>query len=125
MLGLLTILIWITEGLRLYFVVRALGYPDVNLGLSGAMLVSLIGSLLTAVPFTPGGIGLVETGMGLVLTSVFKASTPQALAIVLVDRMISVFSIVVLGSIVYLISSKPRGGGIEVQEVTPASTLTR
>jgi len=77
------------------------------------------------VPFTPGGIGLVETGMGLVLTSVFKASTPQALAIVLVDRTISVFSIIVLGSIVYVISSKPRGGGMEVQEVTPATTLSR
>jgi uncharacterized protein (TIRG00374 family) len=125
LLGILTIVIWMTEAMRLYLVVRALGYPDVNLGLSGAMFVSLIGSLLTAVPFTPGGIGLVETGMGLVLTSVFKASTPQALAIVLVDRTISVFSIIVLGSIVYVISSKPRGGGMEVQEVTPATTLSR
>ncbi|HEY5473843.1 MAG TPA: flippase-like domain-containing protein, partial [Candidatus Limnocylindrales bacterium] len=123
-LGILTIVIWLTEGLRLFFVVRALGFSDVNLGLSGAMFVSLIGSLLTAVPLTPGGIGLVETGMGAVLVNVFNASTPHALAIVLVDRAISVFSIVVLGSIAYVISSKPRGGGIDVQEVTPAYTLT-
>jgi len=125
LLGLLTVVIWMTEALRLYFVFRALGFADVDLGLSGAMFVALIGSLLTAVPFTPGGLGLVEGGMGLVLTGVFKASYGHALAIVLVDRAISVFSIILLGSIAYVISSKPRGGGMEVQEVTPASTLTR
>ena len=125
LLGLLTVLVWITEGLRLFFVIRALGFADVDLGLSGAMFVALIGSLLTAIPFTPGGIGLVEGGMIGVLTKVFGASPTHAAAIVLVDRAISVFSIVLLGSIAYVISSKPRGGGIEVQEVTPASTLTR
>ncbi|HEU6439130.1 MAG TPA: lysylphosphatidylglycerol synthase transmembrane domain-containing protein [Terriglobales bacterium] len=125
LLGVLTIVIWMTEAMRLFFVVRALGFADVNLGLSGAMFVALIGSLLTALPLTPGGIGLVETGMGAVLVNVFNASTPHALAIVLVDRAISVFSIVVLGSIAYVISSKPRGGGMEVQEVTSATTFTR
>jgi hypothetical protein len=34
-----------------------------------------------------------------------------------VDRTISVFSIVLLGSIAYLLSSKPRGGGMKVEEV--------
>jgi uncharacterized protein (TIRG00374 family) len=124
LLGLLTVLIWSTEALRLYFVVRALGFSDVDLGFSGAMFVALIGSLLTAVPFTPGGLGLVEGGMGLVLTKVFNASTGHALAIILIDRAISVFSIVLLGSIAYVISSKPRAGGIKVEEVTmgPGST---
>jgi len=125
LLGLLTVLVWITEGLRLFFVIRALGFADVDLGLSGAMFVALIGSLLTAIPFTPGGIGLVEGGMIGVLTKVFGASPTHAAAIVLVDRAISVFSIVLLGSIAYVISSKPRAGGMEVQEVTPVSTLAR
>jgi uncharacterized protein (TIRG00374 family) len=120
LLGLLTCLIWATEGLRLFFVVRALGFSDVDLGLSGAMFVALIGSLLTAVPFTPGGLGLVEGGMGLVLTKVFTANPSHALAIILVDRSISVFSIVLLGSIAYVISSKPRAGGMTVEEVVPA-----
>jgi len=39
-----------TEALRLYLVMRALGFADVDLGLSGAMFVALIGSLLTAIP---------------------------------------------------------------------------
>jgi uncharacterized protein (TIRG00374 family) len=123
LLGVLTCLIWMTEAMRLFFVMKALGFADVDLGLSGAMFVALIGSLLTAIPLTPGGIGLVETGMGAVLTGVFKASTGHALAIVLVDRAISVFSIVVLGSIAYVISSKPRGGGMMVEEIAPASGI--
>jgi uncharacterized protein (TIRG00374 family) len=119
-LGIMTCMIWATEAMRLYLVVRALGFTDAQLGFSGAMFVALIGSLLTAVPFTPGGIGLVEGGMGLVLTKVFTFSTPHMLAIVLVDRAISVFSIVVLGSIAYVISSKPRAGGMTVEEIKPA-----
>ena len=50
----LTGLIWATEAMRLFLVVQALGFPDVQLGISGAFFVALIGSLLTAVPFTPG-----------------------------------------------------------------------
>jgi len=118
-LGVLTVVIWTTEALRLYCVVRSLGFSDVDLGFSGAMFVALIGSLLTAIPFTPGGLGLVEGGMGLVLTKVFNASYGHALAIILIDRAISVFSIVILGSIAYVISAKPRGGGMEVEEVVP------
>ena len=117
LLGLLTTVIWMTEALRLYFVVRALGFSDIDLGFSGAMFVALIGSLLTAVPFTPGGLGLVELGMGGVLKGVFNASTPHAAAVILIDRSISVFSIVVFGSIAYILSSKPRGGGMVVVEV--------
>jgi glycosyltransferase 2 family protein len=116
-LGLLTAMIWATEALRLYFVVKALGFNGVDLGLSGAMFVALIGSLLTAVPFTPAGLGLVELGMGGVLITVFKTSQPQAAAIVLIDRTISVFSIVIIGAIAYLLSSKPRGGGMKVEEI--------
>jgi len=124
LLGLLTGLVWTTEALRLYFVVLALGFSDVELGVSGAMFVALIGSLLTAIPLTPGGLGLVEGGMVGVLTGVFKASTGHALAIVLIDRAISVFSIVIFGSIAYVISSKPRGGGMKVEEVAPAIVPT-
>ena len=124
-LGLLTGLIWATEALRLYFVVRALGFGDVDLGLSGAMFVALIGSLLTAVPLTPGGLGLVDAGMLGVLTTFFTKNSVHATAIVVVDRAISVFSIVVLGAIAYVISSKPRGGGMEVEEIGPSLAPSR
>ncbi|MGK2849964.1 MAG: lysylphosphatidylglycerol synthase transmembrane domain-containing protein [Candidatus Limnocylindrales bacterium] len=110
-LALLTGLIWLTEGLRLYFVVQALGFGDVSLGLSGAVFVALIGSLLTAVPLSPAGLGIVEAGVVGVLTVAYGVPLPEATAIALLDRVISVFSIIVLGSVAYAVSSKPRGMG--------------
>jgi uncharacterized protein (TIRG00374 family) len=108
--------IWATEALRLYFVVQALNFPGVQLGLSGAVFVALIGSLLTAVPLAPAGLGVVELGVAGVLVGAYHVSLSQATTIVLVDRTISVFSIIVLGSIAYWISPKRRGLGIEPRE---------
>ena len=67
----ITGLIWATEAMRLFFVVEALGFQDVHLGISGAFFVALTGSLLTAVPLTPAGIGVVEAGVVGVLTVVY------------------------------------------------------
>jgi uncharacterized protein (TIRG00374 family) len=104
--------IWATEAMRLYLVVQALGLPDVHLGISGAFFVALSASLLTAVPLTPAGIGFVEGGIVGLLTLVYNVPQGDALAITLVDRAISVLSIIVIGSIVYAISPKRRGLGV-------------
>jgi glycosyltransferase 2 family protein len=108
----LTILIWSTEAMRLYLVVQALGMADVHLGISGAFFVALSASLLTAVPLTPAGIGFVESGVVGLLTLVYGIPQTEALAITLVDRAVSVLSIIVLGSIFYAISPKRRGAGL-------------
>ncbi len=109
----LTLLIWTTEAMRLFLVVEALGFEDVHLGISGAFFVALTGSLLTAVPFTPAGIGVVETGVVFVLTQVYGVPPTEALAITLVDRVISVLSVVFFGSIAYSVSGLRRGEGLE------------
>jgi hypothetical protein len=123
-LGVMTGLIWMTEALRLYFVVQALSFADVSLGLSGAVFVALIGSLLTAVPLSPAGLGIVEAGVVGVLHVAYGVPLPEATAIALLDRVISVFSIIVFGSIAYAWSSKPRGlGHIDgAPDATAAST---
>ena len=108
----LTGLIWTTEALRLYLVVLAMGFPDVQLGPSGAFFVALTGSLLTAVPFTPAGIGVVEAGVVGVLTLIYNVPPTEALAIVLVDRFISVLSIIFFGGLAYLFSPIRKGRGI-------------
>ncbi len=104
-----TVLIWTTEALRLYFVIEAMGFSDTTIGISGAFFVALIASLMTAVPFTPAGVGLVEGAMVFVLHSVYGVAQTEALAISLVDRAISVLSVIVVGSIAYVFSSKTRG----------------
>jgi uncharacterized protein (TIRG00374 family) len=109
LLGGLTGSIWMTESLRLFFVIQAFGFDDVRVGLSGAVFVALIASLLTAVPLSPAGLGIVEAGIVGVLTVAYGVPLAEATAIALLDRVISVFSIIILGSIGYLVSSKPRG----------------
>jgi uncharacterized protein (TIRG00374 family) len=118
-LVIITGLIWATEAMRLYLVVEALGLPGVHLGISGAFFVALSASLLTAVPLTPAGIGFVEAGVVGLLTIVYPVSQADALAITLVDRAISVLSIIILGSIFYAVSSKRRGLGVSAAP-TPA-----
>jgi uncharacterized protein (TIRG00374 family) len=123
-IGFLTLLIWTTEALRLLFVVEALGF-DISLGISGAFFVALVASLLTAVPFTPAGLGIVEAGIVGLLTVVYQADPNEAAAIALVDRAISVLSVIVLGFIAYLLSPKTKGGGAngggDEDEAAPAA----
>jgi uncharacterized protein (TIRG00374 family) len=114
----LTGLIWGTEAMRLYLVVQALGFP-IHLGISGAFFVALSASLLTAIPLTPAGIGFVESGIVGLLTLIYGATRTEALAITLVDRALSVLSIIILGSIFYAVSGKRRGAGLRQQ---PAAT---
>jgi uncharacterized protein (TIRG00374 family) len=116
-----TALIWATEAGRLLLVVAALGFDDVHLGISGAFFVALIASLLTAVPFTPAGIGIVEAGIFGVLTVVYQVPPTEAATIALLDRAISVFSVIVTGSIGYVVSGKRRGAGMRAP-VVPVDT---
>ena len=57
-------------------------------------------------------IGIVETGVVGLLTIVYGVAPNDALAITLVDRAISVLSIIALGSVAYAISGKRRGAGV-------------
>ena len=119
-LVIVTGLIWATEATRLYLVVQALGLPSAHLGISGAFFIALCASLLTAVPLTPAGIGFVEGGVvGLLTDRLRQSPRTDALAITLVDRAISVLSIIILGSIFYAVSSKRRGLGVSAAP-TPA-----
>ena len=52
-----------------------------------------------------------EAGIIGVLTLVYNVPLAEATAIALLDRVISVFSVIILGSIAYVLSPKPRGEG--------------
>ena len=86
------LLAWLAEVGRLYFVVSATGL-DVGFGL--IMFVSLANALLSAVPLSPGGLGIVEAGLvGLLGLAV---SRDAAVSITLLDRSISYLSVVLTG----------------------------
>lgn len=111
-LAALTVLIWAAEIGHLVLVVQALGFADVHVGLAALAFVALAGAMLTAVPLTPAGLGFVEAGVVGILTVVFAVPAPEAAAIALVDRAVTVVSLLVSGAIVYALSGKPRGRGL-------------
>lgn len=106
-IGATTVLIWLLEGARLYFVIHALGIPGVNLGISASVFVALVAALLTAMPLTPAGIGFVEAGIAGALL-IYGVSPDSAFAVALADRAISILSVIVIGGVVYLFSGKVR-----------------
>ena len=93
---------WLLEGLTLYLVAAAVGVP-VSVG--AAIVVALVASLLSTVPFTPAGLGVAEAGIVLLLTQL-GIEKNAAGAIGLLDRLITYWSIVVFGAVVYVVSRK-------------------
>jgi uncharacterized protein (TIRG00374 family) len=110
LVAVITALIWATEAMRLLLVIEALNFDDVHLGISGAFFVALSASLLTAIPFTPAGLGVVELGVVGILTVIYGITPTDAAAITVVDRAISVLSVIVIGAVVYVLSDKTKSG---------------
>ena len=89
---------WLLEVARLYFVVQALGL-DVSLALIA--IAALSAAILSTVPI-PGGIGFVESGIiGVLLLGLGR---PEAVSVALVDRSITLVSVIAIGGIVFLVS---------------------
>lgn len=105
--GPLTLLVWAAEAARLGFVLASLGLV---LPLSGVVFVAVASSLLTTVPLTPAGFGFVEIAMVYVLTEGFGFAQPDAIAVAVVDRVVSVLSVIVIGAIVYAASRRELHG---------------
>ena len=99
----LTLGVWACEALRFFFIALALNLIPGNLThvLSASLFIALGEALLTVIPFTGGGIGLVEGGM-LAMISLFTPNTSLALAAIVIDRAISLFSILVIGFFVFM-----------------------
>jgi uncharacterized protein (TIRG00374 family) len=103
----LTVAIWMLEGARLYFVIRALDLPEVGLGISASVFVALAAALLTAIPLTPAGFGFVEAGIIGVL-AIYGVTREPAAAVALVDRGLTIVTVIILGGILYAFSHKVR-----------------
>src|SRR5260370_8682845 len=77
----LTVAVWACESLRFFFIVLALnlfGGSFLHI-LSAALFIALGEALLTVIPFTSGGIGLVEGGM-LAMIALFPSERSMAAA---------------------------------------------
>jgi uncharacterized protein (TIRG00374 family) len=96
-LMIVSVFCWLLEAARLYFIALSLG---VELDPWLVLFTALAGSLLTTLPLTPGGVGIVEAGM----TGLFMLAMSQtdAIALTVLDRSVSYISIVALGTLLFL-----------------------
>lgn len=79
---------------RWYLVARAL---DIPLDAPMVVFISIVNALLSAVPITPGGLGIVEPGVAGALT--LAVSAEDAVSVALMERLISYVSIVIVGGL--------------------------
>jgi uncharacterized protein (TIRG00374 family) len=100
----LTVTVWMAESARLFLVVQALPL-HVSLNLAQIMFIALVASLLTTIPALPGGLVLVEGGIITVLVF-FHLSSGQAFSVAILDRIISYWSLIVVGFVVFLLSHR-------------------
>jgi hypothetical protein len=101
---LMTLVIWLTEALRLYLVFLAF---DLEVGFLAAVFISQAALILMSIPLSPAGLGLVELLM-LKLLSSADISLATAGAVTLADRLISYWSLVIFGGISYILSPRTR-----------------
>ncbi|MEO8285386.1 MAG: lysylphosphatidylglycerol synthase transmembrane domain-containing protein [Chloroflexota bacterium] len=99
-----TIAIWLMEAGRLFFVTRSLGAEEVTL--SAVIFIALLSSLLTTLPLTPGGAGLVEGAVVLTLGLFIKNDHNLVVSIAILDRLINYWSLIAGGLILYLVSRR-------------------
>ena len=88
---------WLIEGATLLLLAAAVG---VDVSISAALVAGLVASLLSVEPLTPGGLGVTEPGIVVVLTSLGVGS-PEASAIALLNRLVNYASLAVAGGVLY------------------------
>jgi uncharacterized protein (TIRG00374 family) len=91
--------IWFGESMRVYLVSASL---DADLSFELAVFVALLSALLTTLPFTPAGLGVVEVAIVTALTFV-DVPSDMAGSVAVLDRVITYWSAIFIGSIVALI----------------------
>jgi uncharacterized protein (TIRG00374 family) len=98
LLGILSIGGWFLEVGRLLLVIKALGF---SLTVPFVLFVALANAVLSTVPLTPGGLGVVEPGIIALLVIALPQSA--AISIVILDRSLSYLSIVIVGGIAFFL----------------------
>jgi hypothetical protein len=103
--GGVTIVIWLMEATRLYLVGQSLGF-GAQLDFPVVLFVALAGSILTTIPLTPGGLAVVEGGTIGLLVVLTTLTPDQAASLAVLDRVISYWSLLVGGFLVFLVTKK-------------------
>ncbi len=112
--------IWGLDGLRVFLVARALG---THISIQDATVVSLLSALVTIIPFTPAGLGIVEGFMIWILAQV-GVGHDAAAAVALLDRSITYLSLIVVGLPMYAIHLKREATVVAARAAVRPETAT-
>ena len=103
-----TVVIWLLEGAHLACILWAVGL--VTVGFPAALFIVLGASVLNTLPLTPGGLGVVETFIVAILVILAVPGGPSTgAAVVVLDRLITYLSIVVIGFGLYVFTATRAG----------------
>lgn len=91
-----SLLLWLNDGMRVWFVARSI---DAGISPAVAILVAVMSALLTVIPFTPAGLGVVELGVGSILVSVLGVDPVVAGSIIVLDRVVAFWSLLLVGAL--------------------------
>jgi len=98
--ALISAALWMCDGARLFLVAKSL---NADISFPMAVFVALMSSLVTTLPITPAGLGIVETTMIVVLkVPIGGLSASMAGSVALLDRLITYWSVILVGSILYI-----------------------
>jgi len=110
---------WLCEILRFYLVAQAIGLPlggSLPQQLAEATCVALASAILMSAMPTPGGLGGAEAGIAGALM-LFGIPQGTAVAAALLDRLLSYWSLVVVGLVIYLVWESPHSHHVERVDV--------
>jgi uncharacterized membrane protein YbhN (UPF0104 family) len=113
-----SVVIWSLDGTRMFLVAWSL---DEVLPPSTALFIALVGSLAAVSPITPAGLGVVEAVLISVLTFV-GVGDDTAAAVTILDRMISYWSLIVVGLPLYVLHVRRDVTATPNETSTPAQT---
>ena len=99
----ISVVVWLMETSRMLFVAKSLG---ISLSFPYVVFISLANSILTVVPFTPGGLGLVEAGVVGLLLLVSPIDKETAVSVAILDRTISYWSLIGIGALLLVVGKR-------------------
>ncbi len=112
MLGGQTVVVWLMEGARFACILAALGLlAPLNggrgVGLDAALFLALGSTVLTTLPLTPAGLGLVEPFIFTVLALLtVPGGVTTGAAVAVLERIVSYLSIAVFGFLLYTLTNR-------------------
>lgn len=94
----LTMAVWGFNVVRIFALAQAI---NIYIGITGVILIAVVITILSGLPYTPGGIGIVEGVTTATLIGI-GVSESAGLALVLLDRSINIGIVIIVGSLYFL-----------------------